>query len=96
MKIKDLKQGDIVPGLRIKGQKTPGLEGTILFTNHEDDEFSWVIWDNLDYAKSGFYGTNSNCEVVLDIDGNPVVKVLDSRELKEQQQLQKRYQERYK
>jgi len=63
MKISDLKQEDIVVGLRIKSLISDKL-ATIVKVDHEDDDYAWVLWDGEEKPFSGFYGTNCECEVM--------------------------------
>jgi len=63
MRICDLKQEDIVVGLRIKSLISNKL-GIVVKVDHEDDDYAWIKWDDEEKAFSGFYGTNCECEVV--------------------------------
>jgi hypothetical protein len=64
MRVCDLKQKDIVVGLRIRGLAHPDIIGTIVKVDPKDDDYAWIQWSNYSYPFSGFYGTSCECEVV--------------------------------
>lgn len=73
MKVNELKRDQIRIGLRIKSLTRPEeVQGTIDLVDHSRDDFAWVKWDHSAQAYSGFYGTDCECEVVVDEKGNPV------------------------
>lgn len=65
MKISDLKQENIVIGLKIRSLKNPNKIGQIVKIDHDDDQYAWVLWSGEEKAYSGFYGTDCECELVL-------------------------------
>lgn len=62
MRIKDLSEDQITPGLRIKGLKT-GKLGTVVYVDRHDDDFAYIWFDDENVATSGFYGNDCDCEV---------------------------------
>lgn len=66
MKICELKQSDIVVGLRIRSLINPLKLATVVEIDYVDDNYAWIIWDGNDYSMGGFYGIDCECEVVYD------------------------------
>lgn len=66
MRINELTQEQIVVGLRIKSLVSDKL-GTIVEVDHKDDDYAWIRWDGDDKPYSGFYGTDCECEVVVEV-----------------------------
>lgn len=64
MKISDLKQEEIVVGLRIRSLKDPLKFGTIVKID-VDDCYAWIQWDGESELRSGFYWNDCKCEVIL-------------------------------
>lgn len=62
MKIRDLTLDKIVPGLRVRGLR--GRLGTITRIDVADDNYAYIVWDQEIMATSGFYGTDSDIEVL--------------------------------
>ncbi len=71
MKVKDLSQEQIKPGLRIKSL-TRELYGTISSIDHVRDDYAWIHWDDKPHPHSGFHGTDCECEIVIDTNGQPL------------------------
>lgn len=67
MRICDLKDEDIVIGLRIKSLNPdhPELVGTIVKIEHKGSEtFNLIQWDGDSEPRSGFYWNDCECEVM--------------------------------
>ena len=66
MRIYDLKEEEIVIGLRIKSLNPlhPNLYGTIVKIDLTHDNLAWITWNGETEPTSGFYGNDCECEVV--------------------------------
>jgi hypothetical protein len=73
MRIKDLRDDEIVVGMRLRGLAT-GVYGTIIAIDRDRDQLAWVQWDGKAQTTSGFYGNDCDCEVVLGTDGKPEIR----------------------
>jgi len=76
MRVKDLREDEIVIGMRIKGLAS-GIYGTIIAIDKDHDQLAWVQWDGKARATSGFYGNDCDCEVVLNDLGQPEIRQID-------------------
>jgi len=74
MKIKDLKEEEIVVGLRIRSLSRDRC-GTVTEIDKDHDNLAWTQWDGEVRPTSGFYGNDCECEVVLDRFGRPEILV---------------------
>ena len=72
MRIKDLRDDEIVVGMRLRGLAS-GVYGTIIAIDRNHDQLAWVQWDGKAQATSGFYGNDCDCEVVLNDLGLPEI-----------------------
>ena len=64
MRICDMKEEDIVIGLRVRGLKT-GKLGTIVKSETKGSEtYHFILWDGELEPNSGFYWNDCECEVV--------------------------------
>jgi len=72
MKISDLKEEEIVPGLQYCGLKT-GRVYTVIIVDKTDDNFAWTV--NSDGELTGFYGNDCECEVYGSIPDFSINKV---------------------
>lgn len=72
MRVKDLREDEIVVGMRIRGLAS-GICGTIIAIDKDRDQLAWVQWDGKAQATSGFYGNDCDCEVVLNDLGMPEI-----------------------
>lgn len=70
MKISDLKQEQIKPGLQLRSLINRDKIAVVVVVDHNDDDYSWIGWPSQDYCEGGFYGNDCECEVVTDDDGN--------------------------
>jgi len=75
MKISDISL-PIPIGTRIKSLISD-RQGTIVSTDREDDEYSWILWDGEPFPYSGFFWNDCECEVVSLPDANPISKIQD-------------------
>lgn len=76
MRIKDLKEDEIVVGMRIR-ELASGIGGTIIAIDKNHDQLAWVQWDGKAEATSGFYGNDCDCEVVLNDLGQPEIRKIE-------------------
>lgn len=63
MRVRDLPIDKVTVGLRVKGLAT-GKIGVVVKIDADKDDFAWVQWEDMTYPHSGFYGNDSDCEVV--------------------------------
>ena len=64
MRVCDLKDDKVYVGMRIRSLVDYDKIGTVVKINYDDDDFTWVTWDGEDAPRSGFYGTDCECEIV--------------------------------
>ena len=67
MRICDLKEEEIVIGLRIKSldPSHPNYYGTIVKIDKGKDNLAWVQWDGKNEPTSGFYENDCQCEIEI-------------------------------
>lgn len=63
MRICDLKEEDVRPGMVIKSLISD-RRGTIVQLDIENDRYAWILWDGEHFSGSGFYGNDCKCEVL--------------------------------
>lgn len=63
-RICDLKQEEIVVGLKLRSMIDSNCIGEIVQIDKENDNFAWIKWPHYNKPYGGFYGTNCKCEVV--------------------------------
>lgn len=63
MKLRELKQENVVPGLRLRSLKNPENLGTVTSIDWRDDGWCYIQWDHLDY-ETGTYHHLAENEVV--------------------------------
>jgi hypothetical protein len=73
MRIKDLREDEIVIGMRVKGLVS-GICGTIIMIDENHDQLAWIQWDGEAQGTSGFYGNDCECEVVMNDLGQPEIR----------------------
>lgn len=76
MKISDLSQEQIHPGLQLRNLKDSFKTGTIVYTDEHDDFYSWILWNGETEPRSGFYGNDCECEVIEESIGQPLSEEL--------------------
>lgn len=64
MKVKDLNQQDIHIGMLIRSLKDETLS-IVVCTDYKDDNYSWTLNSKDNYPRSGFYGTDCECDLIF-------------------------------
>jgi hypothetical protein len=70
-KVSDLAQDQIRLGLQVKSLTRPKI-GVVVGIDAQRDDYAWVLWEGSIYPYSGWYGTDCECEVVVDEHGQPI------------------------
>jgi len=64
MKINELSEEEIVVGLKVKSLCDEKV-GVIVKIDYNRDNYAWILWEGEVEPRSGFFGNQCACEVIL-------------------------------